>query len=324
MRKFLILFFVVTVAASSAVAQTAPPMILPGLGKSPNREELKVNTQGISYDNAPDPQTLPVLKPFRERQARFFYMGRTAGLDGWFMMLPQNYVQIVYTSLDGNDLVVGFITGRDGRNITEQQMVNLREREADVNKLFTDKIEEAKARLQRDRGFHELMTNLNIDKPGDQMYASFTQAPNIEIGDQDAPLLLMIIDPRCPFCKQAYKKLDKDYIRKDKVLVRILPVGILGDDSMRMAQKLLDNPDDLTLFKEFVEKDFSKDVLAGEPTARGKQNYALVAGLYNRWKLDGTPFFIYRSKGGAIKVLNELPRDWDAMIGDIAPPPKLQ
>ena len=280
----------------------------------------QVDTTGISYDNAPDPQTMPALKFFRERQAQFYYMGRTAGVDGWFLMMPDNVVQIVYTSLDGKQLIIGFLVDERGKNVTEQQMVNLREREAAVNKLFTDKVEDAKTRLTRNRGFQELAANLNMDKPGDQMYAQLAQAPAIEMGDQSAPLLLMVIDPRCPFCKQAYRALDKKFIGKDKVLVRVIPVGILGDDSVRMAQLLLGSNGGKDLWQSFVDKDFDTTVLAGEPSADGKARYEITAGLFNHWKLKGTPFFAYRSKSGGIKVLNELPRDWDAMIADIAPP----
>jgi len=322
MRKT-ILATLLSLILTPAFAQTSTPdTSISNVFPITSKEMPKVDSTGISYENAPDAQTIPALKPFRDRQARFFYMGRTAGLDGWFMMLPDKFVQIVYTSLDGKNLIVGFIVNESGRNITEQQMVNVRERETAVNQLFTDKVDDAKKRLQRDRGFQELMTNLNLDKPGDLMYAEMAQAPSIEVGGKDAPLLLMVVDPMCPFCKQAYKKLAKDYADKNKILLRIIPVGILGDDSMRMAELLLDKTGDNSLWLDFVNKDFSKDALKGTAEGNGKARYLVNAGLYNRWKLKGTPFFAYRSKSGGIKVLNEVPRDYEALVNDIAPPVK--
>ncbi len=324
---FLTLSIVFGVAIPNAtMAQAAPAQVELDMSKIDPQGVLtgkpvpRFDSTGISYDDAPDPQTLPALKFFRERQAQFYYMGRAAGVDGWFMMLPGNMVQIVYTSPGGDDMIVGFLIDENGKNITEQQMVNLREREMEVNKLFTDRVEDAKARLGRNRGFQELAANLNMDKPGDQMYAQLAQAPAIEVGDANAPLLLMVIDPRCPFCKQAYKALAKKFIDKDKVLVRIIPVGILGDDSVRMAQVLLDSQRGNDLWKAFVSKDFDTAVLTGEANADGKARYEVNAGLFNHWKLRGTPFFAYRSKSGGVKVLNELPRDWDALVNDIAPP----
>lgn len=313
----LALIFSVTVHAG---AQQMNPELPPEIASLIEANTPKVDITGISYENAPDPQMIPALKPFRDRQAQFFYMGRTAELDGWFMMLSDNLVQIVYTSLDGNSLVIGFLMDKTGKNITEQQMVNLRERDPSVNKLFTDKVEDAKKRLERDRGFHELMTNLNLDKPGDKMYAELAQAPAIEVGDnKKAPFLLMVIDPQCPFCKQAYKKLYKDYASKGKLLLRVIPVGILGDDSVRMSSVLLNKANDVALWDKFYANDFAKDSLAGTPTEQGINRYSVNAGLYNRWKMKGTPFFVYRGKDGTIKVLNEAPNDYKAVVGDIAP-----
>lgn len=297
--------------------QTAP-IALPALPDLGGNTLPPVDTTGIDYSNAPDAQSIIALQPFRERSGTFHYMGRTAGLDGWFITMPDNFIQIAYTSIDGKQLIIGFIVAAEGKNVTEQQLVNLRERDPAVNKLFTDKVEDAKARLSQDRGFQELLTNLNMDKPGDKLYAEMTQAPSVEVGAAGAPLLMMVLDPQCPFCKQAWRTLEKDFVSKDKLLVRIIPVAILGDDSMRMAERLLD-AGGKDAWAAYAKSDFDKTKLAGEAAEEGKRRYAVNAALYNRWKLKGTPFFAYRAKDGGIKVLNELPKDWDALVKDIAP-----
>lgn len=316
----LLLSLSMVVAPPCAVAQVpgAQPLTMPELPSLGGDKLPPVDTTGISYSEQPDANVIPALEPFRGRNATFHYMGRTAGLDGWFMTMPDNFIQIAYTSVDGNQLIIGFIVGAKGKNITEQQLVNLRERDEAVNKLFTDKVEDAKAKLARDRGFQELMTNLNMDKPGDKLYAEITQAPSVEVGATGAPLLLMVLDPQCPFCKQAWRKLQKDFVSEDKLLVRLVPVAILGDDSMRMAELLLDK-DGQERWQAYADSDFDKTKLVGEAGPEGKKRYAVNAALYNRWKLKGTPFFAYRSKDGTIKVLNELPKDWDALVKDIAP-----
>ena len=87
---------------------------------------------------------------------------------------------------------------------------------------------------------------------------------------------------------------------------------------MRMAELLLDK-DGKQRWEDYAKSDFDKTKLTGTATEEGKRRYAVNAALYNRWKLKGTPFFAYRSKAGAIKVLNELPKDWDKLVDDIAP-----
>lgn len=322
-----VLLFVLSVmVAVSGVVVTQPvhaqtqnlPAGLPQLPDLGGNALPPVDMSIIDYSNNPDPDKVLSLQPFRDRKGTFHYMGRVSGLDGWFITMPDNFIQIAYTSPDGQQLVIGFIVGAEGRNLTEQQLVNLRERDATVNKLFTDKVEDAKARLAQDRGFQELMTNLNMDRPGDKLYAEITQAPSVEIGSEGAPLLLMVLDPQCPFCKKAWQALDKEYVSEGKLLMRLIPVAILGDDSMRMAELLLDK-DGKDRWAAYAKSDFDKTKLAGEAGEDGKRRYAVNAALYNRWKLKGTPFFAYRSKDGTIKVLNELPKDWDALVKDIAP-----
>lgn len=322
---FITMLLGVSIAAAPAVAQDQQPQDTGQIGSpipkvpdigSPNLPS--VNEAGIEYRFQPDTQSMPALKPFRDRGATFHYMGRTAELDGWFMTMPDNFVQIAYTSIDGSKLIIGFIMDQTGKNVTEQQMVNLRERDPTVNKMFTDKVEDAKSRLAKDRGFQELMTNLNMNKPGDKLYAEITQAPSVEVGKEGAPLLMMVMDPQCPFCKQAWKKLDKEFVSDGKLLVRLIPVAILGDDSMRMAELLLDK-DGKEKWDAFAKSDFDKSKLSGTASEEAKRRYAVNAALYNRWKLKGTPFFAYRAKDGSIKVLNELPKDWDKLVKDIAP-----
>ncbi len=277
-------------------------------------------TAAVAVPKAADVPALSAF--FRDGGTTGYYMGRAAGLDGWFLMMSEKRVQIAYTAPEGNILVIGALFGVDGTNITEQQLVALRGKEPAVNALFTDTVQEAQEKLVKASGMDRVMKNLDPAKKGDQLYLELAQAFHAQLGQRDAPLLFMVIDPNCPHCKRAWKAM-APLLAKSNAQVRIIPVGILGDDSTRMAGKLLDTDKPGALWAKFADADFDKAVLDGEPSEAGKAKAQVNRALFDRWSLRATPFFAYRGKNGEVKVLNQVPQDAKALLADIAavPPP---
>ena len=280
-------------------------------------------SQSQSQAAQPAADAVPALAAFfRDGQTRGFYMGRAAGLDGWFLMMSEKRVQIAYTAPDGNILVIGALFSADGTNITEQQLIGLRAKEPAVNALFTDTVQQAQETLVRASGMDRVMKNLDPAKKGDQLYLELAQAFHAQLGARDAPLLFMVIDPNCPHCKRAWKAM-APWLAKTNVQVRVIPVGILGDDSTRMAGKLLDTDKPGALWAKFAAADFDRAVLDGSPGEDGRAKAQVNRALFDRWQLKATPFFAYRAKNGDVKVLNQVPDDARALLEDIAavPPP---
>lgn len=293
---------------------------------------LLLLTNIASAQDAATPQASPraeqaaALAPFfSDGGTHGYYMGREAGLDGWFLTMSGNRIQIAYTSPDGKVLVIGALFAADGANLTEKQLVALRAREPEVNKLFTDSVEQAQQKLVKTSGMDRIMKNLDPTKKGDQLYLELAQMFHAQVGPRDAPLLFMVIDPTCPHCKRAWKEM-APLIGKTGVQVRVIPVGILGDEATRMAGKLLDSDRPGEVWAKFAAANFDKSVLDGTPGQTGVTRAQLNRSVFDRWQLKATPFFAYRSKSGEVKVLNQEPADIEALLRDIAavPPPSDQ
>lgn len=269
----------------------------------------------------PDPARVPALSLLMNQQgSRAYFLGNEGGINGWFIIMPENRVQIAYTSLDGEKLIIGAMFGANGDGVTESQMVALREREPDVNKLFNDTVEQAKQRMAKSSGSDRLLKNLNPQSKGDQLYSDFAQVFNIQFGAKDAPLLIMAMDPNCPHCKNSWNELEP-LLAKKNFQLRMVPVAILGEESARMSAILLGASNPATKWKQFAEARFDAKVLDGKPDETATAKLELNQATFERWKLNSTPFFIYRSKQGGVKILNQEPKDMAALIDDIAPLP---
>lgn len=270
----------------------------------------------------PNPETTPALAPFmKEPGTHAYFMGQESNLNGWFITMTQNRVQVAYTSLDGQRLIIGAIFGADGSNVTEAQLVRLREHEPAVNQLFTNTVEQAKQQLVKSSGMDRILKNLDPKSKGDMLYIDLAQMFRIQVGSKDAPLLFMVVDPNCPHCKHAWKDL-QPLLEKTKLQVRLLPLGILGPESTRMAAMLLDQDNPTPKWNAFAAANFDPKVLDGAPGETGVSKEKLNRAFFDKWKLRATPFFAYRSKSGEIKVLNETPKDMAALVADIAPLPE--
>ena len=271
---------------------------------------------------AVDASNVPAIAPFlKEAGSHAYFMGQESNLNGWFITMPNDRVQIAYTSIDGQRLIIGAIFASDGTNITEQQLVALREHEPAVNQLFTNTVEQAKANLVKKSGMDRVLKNLDPKSKGDMLYIDLAQMFHVQVGPKDAPLLFMVIDPNCPHCKHAWEQL-QPLFGKTPLQVRLLPLGILGPDSTRMAGELLDQDDAAAKWTEFAKANFDPKVLDGTPSANGAAKEKLNRTLFDKWHLQATPFIAYRSKSGSIKVLNETPKDMAALVADIAPLPE--
>lgn len=273
-------------------------------------------------DAAPDPTKIPALQPFLDQEGKAYYMGREAGIDGWFILMSGNRVQIAYTSLDGVNLIIGAILQPNNGNITEKQIIAVREREPEVNKLFTNTVEQAKAGMVKASGMDKLLAGLDPAKKGDQLYLELAQGITVNFGPKDAPLMFMVIDPNCPHCHDAWLAL-APLLAKGNLQVRLIPVGILGNASEREAAMLLQDGDkSAALWQDYAKSGFDPDKLAGAPSEGATAKVQINRALFDRWNLKATPFIAYRSKAGGVKVLNATPKDMAAIVADIAPTPK--
>ncbi len=279
-------------------------------------------TPALAEPTHPQPETVPALQPFLKDGGKAYFMGQEAGLNGWFIIMTANRVQIAYTSLDNKYVIVGAIFGADGTNVTEQQVIDVRQKEADVNKLFTDTVEQAKKNLVKTSGMDRVLSGLDPSKKGDQLFLDLAQTINIAIGTKDGGAIYMFVDPNCPHCKHAWKDL-APLIKKYNLQVHLIPVGILGDDSIRMAGMLLDGDAaaNLSKWQAYSDSGYDPDKLSGQPSEDAKAKVGLNRIIFDKLGVKATPFIAYRSKAGGVKVVTADPKDMEQVAADVAPLP---
>ena len=128
------------------------------------------------------------------------------------------------------------------------------------------------------------------------------------IGDANAPLLYAFIDPDCPHCKEFLKNAEAPYLTTKKIQLRVIPVGVLGDESMRRAAYLLAQPNAGELLLAHAKKEKTLPAPEGL-TLDGQQ---LNTDLFELWRFDGTPILVFKAKDGQIMMVRGLPKDFPA------------
>ncbi len=139
-------------------------------------------------------------------------------------------------------------------------------------------------------------------------------AAGVTIGSSTAPLLMMVMDPNCPHCHATWKVL-RDSVFKNTLQVRLIPIGAVSADSERAAAQLLHIADPLNGYDKYVAGD--KTQLAGAPDPALTTAIRSNGTLIDSWHIQMTPYLLYRSKDGKVKIVQGEPEQVSAILNDI-------
>ena len=236
------------------------------------------------------------------------YLGNDQGLDGWvtFKGGQENYF---YATPDGTGIVNGVLFNQRGDTVTLRQIEQLRAREGAV----LDKLAgvETKETTKEEPKAEQPKTAQKPDtKPqtkADQFYAAIENGNWFTLGDKTAPVMYTFADTQCPHCKDMIKTLIKSGVLDNGQLqLRVLPVGILSEDSQFQAAYLLAAPTAAADFLKLVAGDKNAvPVNKNLPTLGALKNLSLM----QTYKIDVTPFTVYKNKNGAVKILRGVPEN---------------
>ncbi|MGE4314228.1 MAG: hypothetical protein AB7E85_08170, partial [Pseudobdellovibrionaceae bacterium] len=163
--------------------------------------------------------------------AQVRYLGDDKGLQGWLVII-NGQSQYIYNTPNEEAYVVGVLLDRKGEVITEKQLERMVQNvPPELQELMLDKAEikdKAAAPVAKDSLSAKLM-------------ADMAEAPYLELGNENAPLVYAIIDPSCPHCHAFIRGLETSgALEAGRVRLHLIPAGVLSKDSLLQAATLLE------------------------------------------------------------------------------------
>lgn len=241
---------------------------------------------------------VPALKLLQDRGAAVIPLGRAYGLDGWIAQM-EGQVQVLYSTPDGQGLVSGLLYASDGSSETQRQMEALQSQGVDLNAV-----------LSADTG----PAFVPGQSPGEVLIGELEDATWFPVGNEAANPIYILVDPRCQFCHRYWTELERDWLAQGDIGFRLVPVANLGPESERMAGRLLELDNPSLAWRRLVAGDASP--VAGSPEAQSVTQIRDNTALGRRWRMDGTPFTIYRAADGKVKIVAGIPEPVSSVIAD--------
>ncbi len=279
--------------------------------------------------DAVDLKKIPLIQNLLQNGAELYYVGIRAGMYG-FLMYKDGQMQMAYLTQDKQAVVFGGMFGIDGTNISSQQVNNASAENAQLKALLTASAEQQKEmeRLSgmgstRDATLEAKKSSLPAGggvslTPGERLLNDFLAAAGVVVGQEGKPLVLMLVDPHCQFCKATWGELYEP-ITKGQLRIKLVPIGAEGSENEKYAAKFLRSSDPLNTWNKFVNGD--KSVLAGDPPAADIAAVRATMTMVLNWKIQATPYIIYRGSDGRVKVVQGKPDKVAAILSDLKPAP---
>ena len=259
-------------------------------------------------------QSIPTMPEPLERMivegAQVRYLGQVNGLDGW-VTIRQGQEQYFYVTPDQKNFVMGLLFDNSGRMLTIDQVQNLRKNEGEVLDLLAD------GQLDRPRLDENPMatetTTFDVKSPSEQLFADMQASNWVPLGSKEAPIIYTIIDPQCPHCHAFLKDLKTDYIESGRLQVRLIPIG-LREETKAQAAFLLAAPDpENTWFRHLAGDSNALPAKSGVNQQGVQHNLSII----ENWRLDVTPFTIYKDKSGTVKIIRGRAEDPNTILNDL-------
>jgi thiol:disulfide interchange protein DsbG len=274
---------------------------------------------------AVDPSSVPALTQLVAQGKRPHFLRRDdkLKLNLWWLETQNGEPGLVYTTLDGDYLFLGYVL------------------DSQLKPLTTDHIAEAKAVMGVGAAPSAAATPASASPapavaqaPGPSgksasMLKALSSASTIELGNRNAPLAYVIVDPRCPYCHIFLDKV-APAIDAGKIRLRVLVSNALAS-SASDATAILGSKHPVEMLKAAF---FPGGPRAARPEsadeAKANQDLGMERLQVNentRLLLDkmigdggGVPLIIYRSKsqGGKVGTVRGAPADVNGLVADTA------
>lgn len=278
--------------------------------------------------NTVDLKKIPLIQNLLVNGTEVYYLGVRSGMHG-FLLYKDGQVQVMYLPPDQQSVIFGSMYMIDGGNITTQQISDASNENTQLKALLTASAEQQKelernmrAPFTQDKVVEEKQKVLPGGSvsltPGERLFADFLSAAGVVVGQEGKPLVLMLVDPHCQFCKATWGELYEP-LTKGQLRVKLIPIGAEGSENEKYAAKFLRSSDPLNTWNKFVNGD--KSVLAGDPSVGDLAVVRATMAMVLNWKIQATPYIVYRGADGRVKVVQGKPDKIASILGDLKAQP---
>lgn len=289
----------------------------------------------VSAQEEKSPPYPPYVKKLADQGVQVRYLGKGLGLDTW-LTARNGQVQYVYVTPNQEANIVGVLIDRNGKLITADQLSVYAQQNPESFKNFAASaipgVKEALEKQETSDGkdtqvvdasqepsaenFAKTLKKTDTNSsPAEKLYADIETTNWFEVGKADAPLVYAVIDPDCTHCHRLIETLRKDEAyEKGQIRTRLVPVGIMNGDALYRAATLLSLPDKEKTFFAHIDGD-EKALPVDKEATLGAVTKNMT--FLQDWNLDVTPFLVYRSKDGSLKIVRGVPKDMNAFLKDI-------
>lgn len=273
---------------------------------------------------APDYNNNPLLATVARSGSKLYYLGNRYGMDGWFI-IKDGQVQIAYATPDNKGIVAGALFGQDGENLTSSQlgmlMVSNDELRTTMERLGKEQasMAYAKASPTQQAATEKSGVSSGVQlSPGERLIKALSNdAASITVGPADKPELLMVMSPFCNHCHATWKAL-RDRVAKGDLQVRLIPINSSEKPEEGRAGAMLLQNGNFDVWDKFVAGDQAQ--LAGTPAETAVRALAANRTLTDSWKIDMTPYLVYRGKDGKVKIVMGEPANLAVIYTDLGVP----
>lgn len=275
---------------------------------------------GISAQAAskkPEPPMPAPIKSLVEEGAQVRYLGNEGGLDGW-LALKGGQPQYFYVTPDQQSIVMGILFNNKGDVVTLRQLNELRGKEGPaLDQLAGFKLDEEEDAIGGTSSKPDFADPSKLAKAAttgkaEKLYQQVSDANWVTIGKPDAPAIYSFIDPDCPHCHDLIQDVRKSgALERGEVQLRLIPVGLISENSLKEAAFLLASPNAQELL--FRHLDGDEKALAA-PEGINTQGVQRNMSLMQDWKFDVTPFSIYKDASGEVKILRGRPDNLKELV----------
>jgi len=306
-----------------ALAQLATPS--PEASRAAKELLAKEPDLFTKTEKAPDVSNVPFFMALLKQGGKYFPMGERSGLQGW-LLIVDGRMQMVYSTPDNRSVIIGSLFTAEGKSVTGVQMIQLIENNKEVYGLLDASLKKMQGASSAEGAspeaapaqdfslpIKETVTAATLS-PGEQLLQDLQGASGVVLGKGNGPELTMIMETTCPNCKAAWKTL-RDPVMAGKIRLRLVPVSNMTPESEGSSAMLLEITDPLAAWDKYVLG--NKEALAGTPSANHVQALQANRAVLDKWKIQATPYIVYRGKDGKIKIIVGKPDQLSAILADL-------
>lgn len=299
---------------AAAVAETAETdTVAPQIA-----EKIQDAVQDAARQQA-DPYAPPMPKVIADAAARGVqvqYLGNRDGFTGW-ILLDKAGATYNYVSADGNTIFQGMMYDGAGTPLTVGQVATAQKTNpgffslAGIDAAQTPTPPSPTAQAQSHAVAQATKT------PAEQLYYSLGYSNFVKLGNpvDTAPIMYAFMDPDCAHCHDFLKEINTPYLASNTIQLRVIPIGVLGEESKRRAAYTLTQPDGGA---QFLAHALEQKTLPA-PQSVMLEGQQLNVDLFRNWRFDGTPILVYKEKSGRIMMVRGGPNNMKAVVDSILP-----